>query len=212
MPLNDSQIERYSRQIIAAPFGGVAQERLLRSRVVLAGEHGDIAQPLAYLVGAGIGQIHLMIADDPSLTERICADMRELNPDSTVSLFSSADQIDFSIALIGSGRILEQVRSCDVFNGAGIAARLDAPQRIAILPAPPPCIRCARTDILAPFGSRSEMSSFAAMLATVEALKMAARHQPASEPALIELRGYATSALPFSAAAPGCVCAARAKE
>lgn len=211
MPLKDSQIERYSRQIIVPRFGGGAQERLLSFRLLLAGEAADVAEPLAYMVGAGVGTIHLMIPDGGAEAQRLCAEMRGLNPDSTVlPSFSSADRIDLAVALIGSRRVLEQVRASAAFEGACVAARLDPPEKVAILPAPPPCIRCADADILAEFGenSVSGIGAFVAMLATAEALKIAAHYEPMSGAARIQFHGYTTTSVPLAAAVPGCACAA----
>ena len=55
MSLTNDQIARYSRQIIIPKMGGHAQERLLGSRVVLISSRDDLEEPLAYLVGAGVG-------------------------------------------------------------------------------------------------------------------------------------------------------------
>ena len=61
MVLNDSQIERYSRQIILSEIGGRGQERLLGALLRLVAEPDLIEQPLAYLVGAGVGSIAIAL-------------------------------------------------------------------------------------------------------------------------------------------------------
>ena len=65
--LSDSQIERYSRQIVLAEIGGRGQERLLGSEVEIHGG-GDGALACArYLAGAGVGLLGL--ADAAARTE-----------------------------------------------------------------------------------------------------------------------------------------------
>ena len=68
MELNEQQIERYSRQIILEQVGGVGQEKLLRSRVLIVGA-GGLGSPAAlYLAAAGVGTIGLIDADKVDLT------------------------------------------------------------------------------------------------------------------------------------------------
>jgi hypothetical protein len=57
--LSDSQIDRYSRQIVLSEIGGRGQERLLRAEVAIQG-CGDAALVCAtYLAGAGVGTLSL---------------------------------------------------------------------------------------------------------------------------------------------------------
>jgi len=55
--LSDSQIERYSRQIILPRVGGQGQERLLRARVLVGGDGPSQTEALLYLAAAGVGRI-----------------------------------------------------------------------------------------------------------------------------------------------------------
>jgi hypothetical protein len=227
MALTNRQIERYSRQIIVPDFGGVAQERLLAARVLLIANHADGDSVLAYLVGAGVGQIDLRSNLDPAASAAIIARMRDLNPDSTVrvaDLFASNlgefGALDLAFVLVDDGATLDQARALfdppahfaadRAANFAIVLARLDRPARIVVIPRCPPCPRCASVgDLLAPVGERADNAGFTATLAALEAIKLLARFAPASKPTLIEFRGYESSArLIDSTQGSTCACAA----
>ena len=60
MGLSEEQIQRYSRHILLPEVGGVGQERLLASSVLIAfseDEESAALMALAYLAAAGVGQI-----------------------------------------------------------------------------------------------------------------------------------------------------------
>lgn len=83
MPLTDTQIERYSRQIILPEIGGRGQEKLLGSTVALVGV-GSLADAVVpYLVGAGIGAIVLrpVTRQDQSAAARLAVRAVRINPD-----------------------------------------------------------------------------------------------------------------------------------
>ncbi len=62
MQFTDEQIERYSRHILLKEVGGIGQEKLLKSRVLIVGA-GGLGSPIGYyLAAAGIGT--LAIVDD----------------------------------------------------------------------------------------------------------------------------------------------------
>lgn len=67
MGLTETQIERYSRQIILPNVGGKGQEKLLAARVLLIGA-GGLGSPAAlYLASAGIGTMGLVDSDKVEL-------------------------------------------------------------------------------------------------------------------------------------------------
>jgi molybdopterin/thiamine biosynthesis adenylyltransferase len=83
MALTDTQIERYSRQIILPEIGGRGQEKLLGSTLTLVGV-GPLAHAVVpYLAGAGIGAIVLrpVEGDDVSVASQLAARAAEINPD-----------------------------------------------------------------------------------------------------------------------------------
>ena len=103
MPLSTDQCERYSRQIELQGWGAEGQERLLGSRVFVAGVGGLGCPAAVYLACAGVGEI---VVCDGHVVERsnlnrqflynrddltkpkapvAAAQLRRLNPDITVT-------------------------------------------------------------------------------------------------------------------------------
>jgi hypothetical protein len=194
MPLTNSQIDRYSRQIIVPKIGGVGQERLLASRLMIVGGVAGLQPALAYLVGAGVGTIFLRVpAGDTAASAPVIAAMRDLNPDVTIQVVSDTpDHVDLVLALASSSDTLENVRGfCSMrWNAPMVFARLDSQAKVAVLPSRPPCPICADGALLAPFEKPGENAGFVAMVAAVEALKTLVQYAPASESLMIEFNGY----------------------
>lgn len=107
MGLTERQIERYSRQIILEKIGGVGQEKLLASKVLIVGA-GGLGSPAAlYLAAAGVGTIGIVDSDKVDLTnlqrqiihytndiglEKVKSannKLRALNPDVTVRTYQT---------------------------------------------------------------------------------------------------------------------------
>jgi hypothetical protein len=57
--LTDSQIERYSRQIVLPEVGGRGQERLLAASAAIAGGDSAAIFCAAHLAAAGVGRLHV---------------------------------------------------------------------------------------------------------------------------------------------------------
>jgi hypothetical protein len=194
MPLSTSQIERYSRQIIVPRVGGRAQERLLQSRLVIAGDAHDLEPALLYLVGAGVGRIEVAAGKDAQRAHELASATRELNPDVTVAALSDlpGSLAQLVLAIIGSPASLATVQALagQIPLTAWVAARTDSPARIAVLPSPSPCPRCAEGDLLSPFGVRAVNASIIAMAATAEAFKLLAGYGAQPGATLIEFDGY----------------------
>jgi hypothetical protein len=191
MALTTQQIERYSRQIIVPSMGGRAQERLLQSRIVLAGDGAELESALSYLVGAGVGRIEL--AAESESAEQLTASMRSLNPDVTVGAVDRDSKVpDLGVAIV-SGNVAYEAATGAIgrFPRIGwVIARLDEPARIAVLPSPPPCPRCAGGELLSPFKRRAGHARVVALAATVEVLKLLAGYAKNPQPAMIEFEGY----------------------
>jgi molybdopterin-synthase adenylyltransferase len=91
MPLDDEQIERYSRQILLPEIGARGQERLIGSAAaIVAG--GSLAHLCGlYLAGAGVGRLALVAADPAAgALETIAEDLTELNPDVRIERLAPA--------------------------------------------------------------------------------------------------------------------------
>jgi hypothetical protein len=210
LPLTNEQIERYARQIIVPGVGGVAQERLLASRMILAGRAADIAPVLEYLTGAGVGDIRLLLpGGDRNSANALIKRSLELNSDVTVAeATETLGELDLIVAV---GRDLISSKMIDAFWNQSfegradnrshelspksdlplIAINFDEPATIAIFTARPPCVRCA--DLPAASGRRQENAGFVAMVATTEALKLLAHSSPTPPPTLLLFSGYACS-------------------
>jgi hypothetical protein len=208
--LTNDQIERYSRQIIAPGFGGTAQQKLLAARVILVADLIDAEPVLAYLVGAGVGAIDLIVDGSSAAIEPVVALMRNLNSEVTVRFLEEpADPFDLALILAASARVLDRVATlCDCpHDFATVLARLDAPAKLAVFPSRPPCPRCALDGaLLAP---RGDVADFVAHLAAAEALKLLAGYAESPSPTIAEFNSYAASARTFAATAnpPACRCA-----
>lgn len=101
--LNDSDLERYARQVIMPSIGEAGQEALLAARVLIVGAGGLGAPAILYLASAGIGNITILDDDDVSRTDlnrqiiyrsddvggkkvkQAAAAARALNPDISIS-------------------------------------------------------------------------------------------------------------------------------
>src|SRR5436305_10766068 len=65
---NNKRYERYQRQILLKEFGVIAQEKLLRAKVLVVGAGGLGSPVLQYLAAAGVGTIGIVDDDIVSLT------------------------------------------------------------------------------------------------------------------------------------------------
>src|SRR5713226_9833172 len=100
--LSDSQIERYSRQIILPQVGGKGQEKLLRARALVNGSGPLQTAALLYLAAAGVGTLGVIANDSGAVFSAFAPDQREtvsaaltgLNPDCTVVIHRETDVAD----------------------------------------------------------------------------------------------------------------------
>lgn len=118
MDFTETQLHRYSRHIILPEVGGVGQERLLQSKVLVVGAGGLGAPLLLYLAAAGVGTIGVIdddtvdlsnlqrqvIHDEQSLglpkVDSAAARIRALNPDVRVETHKARLTRDNAMDLI----------------------------------------------------------------------------------------------------------------
>jgi len=192
MALTDAQIERYSRQIIVPRLGGRGQERILAARIVIAGNARDIEAPLAYMVGAGVGAICVRIAGEQSGFGEMIAAMRQLNSDVSVTIADEPKgRVDLALSIIGTDAGPNAADEITNDARAWVIARLDAPGKIAVIPAARGA-RIADASMPEAIGTRAEAADFIAMLATVEAFKLIAGYAENPSRVIIEFDGYKT--------------------
>jgi len=190
--LNDQQIERYSRQIIA--IGGIAQERLLAARITIAGETADVEPVLDYLVGAGVGRINLCVIDETQNGARLVARARELNADIVIEAAGPIDELSRASLLIlaGSAAALAQAANLCVKHERSptVFARLDRPARVVTIAALPSYPACVAAKLFAPLSRRSAAAGIVAMVAATEALKLLFTDPSELHSSIIEFASY----------------------
>lgn len=68
MDFTEEQIHRYARHIILPEVGGIGQEKLLESKVLVVGAGGLGSPVILYLAAAGVGTIGVVDDDDVELS------------------------------------------------------------------------------------------------------------------------------------------------
>ena len=144
------------------------------SRIVVISSREDLEEPLAYLVGAGVGDIDLCVPGcDGAQLRSLCEKMRDLNPDSTVSYGSLAQVPDLVFALLGSAEVVQfaAAGSAQRRPRRGREARRARENRAAALASSVHSM-CRRAVSSIHSASAANSAGFIAMLATTEVLKM----------------------------------------
>lgn len=197
MGLSNQQIERYARQIIVPGVGGIAQERLMSARLMLAGRAVDVGSILAYMVGAGVGEIQLRLpASDAAEQDSLIGRAAQLNPDVMVEPKAETVRgLNLILAIGGDSDASELILSPRVVcpDVPLIFVRLNEPAKIAIFSRCPPCPLCADADLVNSSKPRGDNAGFIAMVAAAEAFKLLACATLPPSPILIEFNGFACS-------------------
>lgn len=130
MSLTESQVERFSRQLLLDEIGGRGQARLLEARVLVLGAGGLGCPSLTYLAAAGVG--HLTVVD-PDLVEpsnlhrqplhrledvgrpkviRVAEALRAAYPDTVVDPIEGRFDADTAVALLAGHDLLVDGTDC----------------------------------------------------------------------------------------------------
>jgi hypothetical protein len=217
MALSNQQIERYARQIIVPEVGGIAQERLMSARLMLAGRASEVASVLAYMVGAGVGEIQLRLPPS-DLVEQESLIMRssQLNPDVVVRPGAQdVAGLNLILAIGGDLETSELILSPRLVcvNVPLIFVHTNEPARIAILAGRPPCPLCADAALNTSLKGCTDNAGFVAMVAATEAFKLLAGSTPPPSARLLEFNRFActTRELRQSPLAANCACSINAE-
>lgn len=121
--LNDSQLMRYSRQILLPEIGIEGQEKLLSSRVLLLGA-GGLGCPVAlYLAASGVGELVLVDDDNVSLSNlnrQILFSEKEVNLPKTKVARERLHEINSETSVVtiakrlSGAKLREQVERADL--------------------------------------------------------------------------------------------------
>ncbi|EWY37285.1 thiamine biosynthesis protein ThiF [Skermanella stibiiresistens SB22] len=122
MDFTEAQIERYARHIILPEVGGIGQEALLKSRVLVVGAGGLGSPLLLYLAAAGVGTIGVVdndVVDLSNLQRQIIHDTASIGTPKVQSAEARLKAINPEIRLD-----IHQVR-LDASNVMGLIADHD---------------------------------------------------------------------------------------
>ena len=166
----------------------------MSAHLMLVGKAADVAFVLAYMVGAGVGEIQLrLVASDAAAVNSLIMSAAQLNPDVVVKgAVENLEGLNLILAIGGDSEASQLILSPSLVRSdvAMLFAHLGEPARIAILPAPPPCLVCADVDLIAASTPRADNAGFVAMVAATEAIKLLVC-LAAPRPTLLQFSGFA---------------------
>jgi hypothetical protein len=161
LPLDDEQIERYSRQLILPEVGPGGQERLAAARIAVIGAGVAAERAVAYLAAAGVG----WIAAAPELHRHV----DEAQADVVVVPLAMTGESPLDVAVVTAARI-------DVAAAAVAAWRGRAAQTVWIaegmLGGSPPCPACGASALAASKAPSASTAVRDALLGTIAATEV----------------------------------------
>ncbi len=123
MPLTESQIERYSRQIILHEIGGRGQHKIFNAKVLVIGTGGLGSPCTYYLVAAGVGTLGIVDSDNVeinNLQRQIIHSMKNVGKPKVESARHRAEELNPDVKVIPhkirvtSGNIMDLIKSYDI--------------------------------------------------------------------------------------------------
>ena len=187
--LSDSQIDRYSRQIVLAEIGGRGQERLLRSAVTVRGGADAALVCASYLAGAGVGVVALEDVSSGAMASILALETR--NPDCRI-VEHAVVACDLLVAIGSPGKF--HVPATPVVWGGGTPDTLSS----AYFPSEEACASCL-ADVARREDRGGASPQILGALLAVEALRvllgLAAKDRPTLRS--LDLRRAAATSLPF---------------
>ncbi len=124
MSLTDLNLERYSRSILLPEIGGIGQEKILNSKVLVIGAGGLGSPIIMYLAALGVGKITVVDHDKVELSnlqrqiihntdsigihksESAAMFVKKLNPDTTITSLNEKININNADKLISQHDII----------------------------------------------------------------------------------------------------------
>ncbi len=103
MPLSDDQLDRYARHIVLREVGGMGQQKLLNSKVLVVGA-GGLGSPLVlYLAAAGVGTIGVVDDDHVDLSNlqrQIAHGVADIGTEKVLSIQNAVAEINPDIKVV----------------------------------------------------------------------------------------------------------------
>jgi len=121
--LTEDQITRYSRHIILPEVGGVGQEKIRKSSILIVGAGGLGASAAFYLAAAGVGKLGLADFDRVELSNlqrQIIHSVADIGKDKTESARQKIEQLNPDVEVaeykqkLSSDNIMETIKNYDV--------------------------------------------------------------------------------------------------
>jgi adenylyltransferase/sulfurtransferase len=119
MTLTDEQLERYSRQMLLSGIGGVGQEKLSLSKVLVVGAGGLGSSCLLHLAAAGVGTIGIIDFDKVELSNlhrQIIHTTEDIGKPKVTSAKEKINKINPDIKVITYAERLEEKNVENILN------------------------------------------------------------------------------------------------
>lgn len=119
MTLSEEQLERYSRQMLLSDFGGVGQEKLLNSKVLVVGAGGLGSAVIYYLASSGVGNLGIVDFDKVELSNlhrQIVHGEKDLGKSKAKSAKEKINSINNDVKVVTYEKKLTRNNIEEIFN------------------------------------------------------------------------------------------------